>query len=115
MVGETNITSLPEAVTGTAIGYAGPESYVFDGSFEDNLLYGLKHAPIDNDEPPQDEKNRDFQEAIASGNSAADLNGEWIDYAALGMSNVDDLKAWMMKVIYALDLDSTLITRVLTM
>ncbi|MEE9316931.1 MAG: ABC transporter transmembrane domain-containing protein [Rhodospirillales bacterium] len=115
MIGETNITSLPEAVTGTAIGYAGPESYVFDGSFEDNLLYGLKHAPIDNDESPQDEKNREYQEALASGNSTADLNGEWIDYAALGMSSVDDLKAWMMKVIYALDLDSTLNTRALTM
>ena len=44
--GEEDIFHLPEARTGRRITYASPDTYFFFGTLRDNLLYGLKHAPL---------------------------------------------------------------------
>ncbi|MFQ5763700.1 MAG: ABC transporter transmembrane domain-containing protein [Rhodospirillales bacterium] len=114
VAGETNLSALPEAVTGAVIGYAGAESYIFDGTVEDNLLYGLKHAPVDDGDAPE-KNSKEYEEAIASGNSTHDLDAEWIDYQSLGLSSRDDLDAWMLKVSSAVELDNSLNARSLSM
>lgn len=113
-VGETNLSGLPEAITGAAIGYAGPDSYIFDGTLHHNLLYGIRHAPVaggatTNERPP------DYEEALASGNSLDDICAEWVDYESLGLSDEDDFKDWLLKIIHAVELDASLSARSLSM
>lgn len=113
-VGDANLAELPEAVTGAAIGYAGPESYIFDGTVEDNLLYGIKHTQKPNGEIV-DEDDFAYRESLASGNSVDDANGDWIDYEQLGLANENELKDWVFRVIRAVELDGLLAARSLGM
>ncbi len=113
-VGDTNLAELPEAVTGAAIGYAGPESYIFDGTVEDNLLYGIKHTQKPNGEIV-DEDDFAYRESLASGNSVDDANGDWIDYEQLGLTNEHELNDWVFRVIRAVELDGLLAARSLGM
>ncbi len=113
-IGDSNIETLPESVTGAGIGYAGPESYIFSGNVEDNLLYGVKHLPVVNGSS-LDESSVEYKESLASGNSVHMIDTEWIDYDSLGLSGEADLKAWMLKVIRAVELDTLLATRSLGM
>ncbi len=113
-VGDSNLAELPEAITGASIGYAGPESYIFSGSLIDNILYGVKHVPAAGG-GKRDEASEDYIEALASGNSVYGIDGEWIDYRSLGLSDQRELQIWMMKVIRVVELDTLLATRSLGM
>lgn len=112
-VGETNFAALPEAVTGAGIGYAGLESYIFSGTVEDNLLYGVKHAPVTNGKMINVEQFN-YIEAVASGNSVHDVDADWINYESLGLSDETELKDWLLTVIRAVELDTFLINRSLS-
>jgi ABC-type multidrug transport system fused ATPase/permease subunit len=113
-VGKSNIAGLPESVTGSAIGYAGPESYIFSGTVEDNILYGIKHTPINNG-VVIDEQGVEYEESLASGNSPHAVDAEWIDYKSLGLSDQAALNEWVLKVIHAVELDDLLAARSLSM
>ncbi len=113
-IGKHDYSRLPQAVTGATIGYAGPESYVFDGTIEDNLLYGLKHAPVGNGET-SGSPDYDIKEALAAGNSTDDATAEWVDYKFLGVSDKMEMRAWMLKVIHGVELDGSLASRFLNM
>lgn len=112
VIGDSNLSTLPESVTGSAIGHIGPESYVFDGTIEDNMMFGLMHAPIGEGDG---EPHWDFKEAQASGNTTADVDADWIDVKSLGLADKGELKAWLTKVIYALELDESLAAKSQTM
>ena len=45
-IGSEDFSSMHEAVIGRRIGYAGPDSYIFDGTVGYNVFYGLKHEPV---------------------------------------------------------------------
>ena len=113
-VGETNFAALPEAVTGAGIGYAGLESYIFSGTVEDNLLFGVKHAPVTNGKMINVEQFN-YIEAVASGNSVHEMDADWINYESLGLSDETELKDWLLTVIRAVELDTFLINRSLSM
>ena len=114
MIGEDNLSTMHEAVIGSRIGYAGPDSYIFDGTIAHNVLYGLKHAPTS--EPEMDDKRRRaYKESVASGNSTDDIDAEWIDFKLLGMSGTAELKEWWVRVIQALEIEDALYTRALNM
>jgi putative ABC transport system ATP-binding protein len=113
-IGEHDYSALPQAITGSAIGYAGPESYVFDGTVEDNLLYGLKHAPVGDGEA-RDNPIYDVKEAILAGNSTDDPAADWIDCRALGFDDKQQLREWLIKIIYGVELDGSLVARFLNM
>ena len=73
--------------TGRQISYAGQTPYIFAGSIRDNLLYGLKHRPVEEVEYDGDvQKERDIQvsEAESTGNSSKDINANWVDSSAAG-------------------------------
>jgi putative ABC transport system ATP-binding protein len=105
--GEDDLFSLPEAVTGRRISYASPDVYFFHGSLKDNLLYGVKHAPI---EPATykgaaaEQRKWDVQEAKRSGNPDFDLNGNWIDLSTLHANGHDGLHGAIMAVMDAVEL-----------
>jgi len=90
----TDLLELPEAVVGRRMTYASSDAVLFQGSLRDNLLYGLKHAPI---MPATYEGSaaaqRDWHvaEARKAGNPEYDINGDWIDYAAAGATGPQDL------------------------
>jgi len=114
VIGEQNYSALPQAVTGAAIGYAGPESYVFDGTIEDNILYGLKHAPIGSGESSSN-PSYDLKEALAAGNSTDDATADWVDFRSLGLSEKRELRIWLLKIIRGVELDGSLAARFLSM
>ncbi len=82
-IGDTDFHDLPESVTGRRISYVSADSYFFHASLKDNLLYGLKHAPL---KPRQYEgaelehRKWEIREAKLAENPDMDLNGDWIDY-----------------------------------
>src|SRR5271166_2048252 len=45
IIGETDINSVPLAVSGRRIGYVGPVTYLLSASVRENLLLGLRHRP----------------------------------------------------------------------
>jgi len=110
MAGGEDLHTLPEAVTGRAITYAGQETFFFSASVRENLFYGLKHAPLTQGNYDDDaaRKNRLWaqKEARLAENPDFDTSGEWIDYAGLG---VDGPEALMTRVLSALD--AVLMTR----
>ncbi|OAP39379.1 ABC transporter ATP-binding protein [Sinorhizobium americanum] len=94
VVGEDDIHELPEAVIGRRISYASSEVYAFQGSLGDNLLYGLKHAPLTEVVYEGDKaahRRWELLEAKLAGNPSLDLNSDWIDYGAAGATGPEDL------------------------
>lgn len=106
--GDADLLSLPEAVTGRAISYAGSDAWFFSGTLRDNLVYRLRHAPL---RPPA--RNPDAQmrrdwysaEAHRAGNPDFDIESDWIDYAAAGVGGPEDLTARFHTVLQAVQLD----------
>ncbi|APO79169.1 multidrug ABC transporter permease/ATP-binding protein (plasmid) [Rhizobium etli 8C-3] len=89
-----DLLELPESITGRRISYASADSYFFHGTLRDNLLYGLKHAPL-TDPNYEGEEAQEFKwhavEALKAGNPTLDLNSDWVDYNAAGATGPDDL------------------------
>jgi putative ABC transport system ATP-binding protein len=90
----TDIHELPEAVIGRRFAYASSDAYLFQGTLRDNLLYGLKHAPLTpvTYEGAQALHRRwQIDEARMAGNPAFDVHSDWIDYRAAGADGPADL------------------------
>lgn len=89
-----DLLELPESITGRRISYASADTYFFHGTLRDNLLYGLKHAPL-TDPNYEDQAAQEFKwhaaEAQKAGNPTLDLNSDWVDYNAAGATGPDDL------------------------
>ncbi len=99
--GSRNLLDLPESVAGRSITYAGTDSSFFAGSVYDNLLYGLKNAPVTLGEAEAEsaEKRWRQREAELTGNPFADPFGNWIDYSSLDVSGPDDLMPLIISVL----------------
>ena len=102
MSGDTDIATLPQAVSGARIGYVSADSYIFVGTLLDNLLLGLKHRPT-TDAELSDQRQREFEEAIASGNSPDDLHANWIDYESIGLTGEDELRKTALQLLKQLE------------
>jgi putative ABC transport system ATP-binding protein len=99
-IGETDINSVPLAVTGRRIGYVGPITYLFSATVRDNLLLGLRHRP---QRLPDD--SRAVEEADKSGNSQFDIAADWIDYNQAGVADAAGLDARMVEVLRLVELE----------
>ncbi len=102
-VGTVDLHSLPESVSGRSITYAGTDAYFFFGTLRDNLLYGLKHAPITDrvfEGPELMQRQWEQREAVWAGNPEFDIHSDWIDFAQHG---AEDIGAMMPAVYEALD------------
>jgi putative ABC transport system ATP-binding protein len=110
-MGGVDITRAPEAVTGRALAYVGSPAYLFPVSVRDNILYGHKHRPVREatyDELLQRERAFQLAEASRTGNSTYDINADWIDYAAAGVSNAQEMDARIVELLHAVDLEETI-------
>lgn len=89
-----DLFELPESITGRRISYASADIFFFQGTLRDNILYGLKHAPLrdpDYDEQTALEVKWHAAEALKAGNPTLDPNSDWVDYGAAGASGPDDI------------------------
>ncbi|HUQ74235.1 MAG TPA: ABC transporter transmembrane domain-containing protein [Burkholderiales bacterium] len=110
-MGGMDITRAPQAVTGRAFAYVGAPAYLFPVSVRDNIVYGLKNRPMR--EATYEEhlrRERDFQlkEAERTGNSTFDINADWIDYEAAGVSNAQEMDARIVHFLSIVDLQETI-------
>ena len=110
-VGDRDIATLPESITGRRISYVGSDSYLFAVSVRDNLIYGLKHRPL-RDAPSADSENHkrrwELIEARRAGNPELDPAADWIDYAAAGATGPGDLLERLLEIVAVVDLDDDL-------
>ncbi len=100
--GDDDIFNLPESLTGRRITYASSDTYFFFGTLRDNLVYGLKHAPLSEAEyTGRAARMRRWlmNEAFLSGNPAFDLNSNWVDLSSANGAGAGELSAAVRKVL----------------
>ncbi len=79
-VNNQDIATLPESFIGRRFGYVDQDAYIRSGTVRDNLFYGLKHYPVNENADPESRKAHEqrVSEAESSGNSIFDINAGWI-------------------------------------
>jgi ABC-type multidrug transport system fused ATPase/permease subunit len=108
VIGDTDLNSVPLAVSGRRIGYVGPITYLFSASVRDNLLLGLRHRPnpVPNDgSAGEQSRAREIEEARKSGNIDYDIAADWIDYQQAGVADAAELKLRVVEVLRLVDLE----------
>ncbi|WP_245294885.1 ABC transporter ATP-binding protein [Rhizobium rhizosphaerae] len=111
-LGGKDILELPESVVGRRITYAASDCFFFYGSLRDNLLYGLKHAPLAEAHYEGSllaHRKWEINEARLAGNPHHDINSDWIDYSAAGATHADDLFASILTVLDAVQLSKDIL------
>jgi ABC-type multidrug transport system fused ATPase/permease subunit len=105
MKGTTKMSDLPEAITGHRVGYVGKNTYLFNGTIHDNLLYPLKHRPIIED-PNANLEQRAIESQLSAnaGNSIHNINDQWVDSSAIGLEDDEKFDDRIRQVIEAVDL-----------
>ncbi len=101
-IGDQNFGSLPEAVVGARIAYVGPDNYIFSGTVEENVRFGLNRKPpllVD----PTPSQIHDIEEARATGNSPYSFNESWVDYDTAGYASHEDFLAWWLRILDTID------------
>lgn len=101
-VGGIDLAPLPEAVTGTRIGFVSATPYVFNASLERNLVFGLRHRPMAETHYEGEVAKRwqmRLRESAASGNSIDDPDTDWTDYTQAGVSDAESLTAEALRVL----------------
>jgi putative ABC transport system ATP-binding protein len=107
-IGDTDLNTLPLAVSGRRIGYVGPTSFLFSASVRDNLLLGLRHCPgqtPDYDAATAARRERAIEEARQSGNSDLDIAADWVDYQQAGVADAAALESRIVEVLRLVDLE----------
>lgn len=100
-LGDRSILDLPEAISGRYVSYAPSDSYFFHGSVKDNLLYGLKHAPVETAKytgPEARERRWEIREARMASNPDFDVRANWVDDRMISTPNhgQSDIKASLL-------------------
>ena len=97
------LDGLPDAFVGRRIAYATSGLYFPQMSIRDALVYGLRHAPLVPAGGDRAASEARQLEARASGNSDLDVDGDWIDYAAAGITGPHELHSRLAQVLDVAD------------
>lgn len=103
-----NMALMPESITGRQIGYASSESFIFNGTISENLLYSLKHRPAlpSNLDPEQALKREDdVKMSLQAGNSGYDPHADWINYQVAGVSGPQQMSERIINILQTVGLD----------
>jgi ABC-type multidrug transport system fused ATPase/permease subunit len=107
-----NFSDVHQAVPGRRIAYVAQNAHIFSGTLAHNLYYGLKHAPV-HPFPYDEEGKRLFErrvrDSIAAGNSAYDVQADWIDYEAAGVADADALTTAAIRVLGLVDMERAVV------
>jgi putative ABC transport system ATP-binding protein len=111
-LGGEDLLHMPESVVGRSITYASSDAYFFYGSLRDNLLYGLKHAPVaaaTYEGSLAVHRKWEVTEARLAGNPDHDVNSDWIDYMAAGATRAEDLFPSILAVLDTVQLSKDIL------
>ena len=103
-IGGEDLASLPEAAVGARIAYTSAESYLFNGTIFDNLIFGLLHDVAEESEMSS-LRRAQYDEALASGNNPANFDLDWIDYGGAGAAGPDEFMQRLTRVVAAVELE----------
>ncbi|MFO1153157.1 MAG: ABC transporter transmembrane domain-containing protein [Rhodospirillales bacterium] len=108
-IGDDQLATLPEAVTGRRIAFVGEDVALISGSIRDNLYYPLRRQPLHL--PPYEGRAAILQkqrllEASRSGNTLSDTRADWIDWGDAGAEGQDELKQLAIRALAIVDLES---------
>nr|WP_312991786.1 ABC transporter transmembrane domain-containing protein [Rhizobium populisoli] len=100
-LGDQNILEVPESFSGRYLSYVSSDIYFFHGSLKDNLLYGLKHAPVVAAKYAGSEATQrrwEVREAKLASNPDDDVRANWIDDRMISSPDQDqsDLKSSLL-------------------
>src|SRR5512147_1081610 len=110
-IGEHDLATLPESVTGRRLGYVGNHVALIAGTIRDNLHYALKHLPV---RPAVAVENVDGDrlqfvfEAQKSGNTTSHPDDDWIDFADIGVTGAQEFAERAHEVLSFVDLEPDL-------
>jgi putative ABC transport system ATP-binding protein len=99
---------LPRALIGRRISYAGVEAVLFPGSIRDNLVYGLRHRPVNSAEEAKEEAARRLMEAQRTGNPVESIHDQWIDCELAGVCDPDELDTLLVDHLKRMGLEEDL-------
>lgn len=103
-----DLYQLPEYVVGARCSYVGHETYLFPQSVRDNLLFGLKHRPVQRakyDDAVRAVRETFWKESERAGNPPLDPNDDWVDYELAGATGPADLLPKIVEVLKQVDFD----------
>ncbi|MEO1191119.1 MAG: ABC transporter ATP-binding protein [Pseudomonadota bacterium] len=101
-----DLTELPESVTGRRLGYVAPDAYHFPYSVRENLLYGLKHAPLKPLEgDPDPERDFKVRETKRAGNPVLPTDYDWVDRSGFGSDTEESEAEALSRVIHLVGLE----------
>ena len=108
LLGDKNLSSMPDSVAGRRIGYISSQTHLGSGSIRDVLTYPLLRRPrshaLENIELSREELK--FRaETIRAGNSAHDISSNWVDYEAAGCADSHSLDQRMIEILRLVNLD----------
>jgi putative ABC transport system ATP-binding protein len=106
--GDRDLMQLPESVTGRRFAYVGEESYFFPLSIRENLLYGLKHRPVQAaryEGESQKHFERRMREAKRAGNPWLDPGDDWLDLEGAGVADLPALYSRVVSLLKAVEFD----------
>lgn len=108
-----DLSKLHQAVISARIGYAHSRPYLFDGTLGSNLLMPLMTSPNAN---PANHRKKDkgLVESLRAGNSADQLDANWVNPALAGLSSPDDIRAWWFELVQGMGIDEFMFRRMLT-
>jgi putative ABC transport system ATP-binding protein len=107
-IGEHNLAMLAESITGQRIAYVGNHTALVNGTIRENLLYGLKHRPVelaDNPEAGDSDRRQYIFEAQRSGNTTSYPDDGWINYADTGTNGPEEFTACTLHVLNFVELE----------
>ena len=85
------------------VSYAGPEPFLFDETILQNINYGLRQLP------PQEDENQmaparltEIIEAEASGNHTGSAHEVWTDFSMAGVDGWEQLRGWTQDLMVAI-------------
>jgi len=81
-IGNQRLADIDPQWLRTRMACQGPDPFLFAGTIEQNIVYGLYHSPPDKQAGPDARA-----EAEASGNSLDVHDGDWIDYQRIGIAD----------------------------
>ncbi|HUF45384.1 MAG TPA: ABC transporter ATP-binding protein [Aestuariivirgaceae bacterium] len=106
------IDELEEAVTGRRISLVPADAPLMQGTVADNLLYGLKHAPLrpaSYDDAGRSLRAWEESEARKTANAPFDVQADWIDYDSAGATGPEDMLDQIKHVLALVDLHEDLL------
>lgn len=107
-LGDSDLSELPDSVTGRRIGFVGRNTFFRPGSIYDTMVYPLLRRPKsdaagDSTLPTEIEQER--AESLRAGNSAYHAATDWIDYKAAACGDENELRSRIIEILRLVGLD----------